>query len=257
MTATGAPVRAGLLLAPVRTVLVDDSAADREHFGALIAKHPAVHLVGEAETFKDGLGLLFRENAELLVLESRLGEMSILEDCALIPSHVKILFLTQDPSVAWKAYELDAVDFLLKPLTSERLAETVRRLLRLDWARQPDPAMRTSPQETALIPFERGRRGVRIEDILMIQAFGNYTRLSLSDGRSEIVLRSLSKWENLLPMPPFLRVHRNTIVNRAKIISLDQGRSSSFVRLTGMDEAVPVSRRCLADVRKAVFAQDR
>ncbi len=239
---------------PFRVVLMDDNAHDREHFRNLIRRHPAIQLTGEAETFQEALKIVMQENADILVLESRIGGYSVLEDCPLIPSLVKIIFLTQHPDAAVMAFELDAVDFLLKPLTSSRLAETMRRLLRLDWPRPSAAAPLPTGKETLLIPFERGRRGVRLDEISMIQAFGNYTRVAMGEGRSEIVLRSLAKWEKVIPMPPFLRVHRNTIVNSAKVSGLEQMGSASVLRLTEIEEPVAVSRRCLADVRQILFS---
>jgi len=235
---------------------MDDNADDREHFRTLIRRHPALQLIGEAETFQDALKILVQEHADVLILESRIDGVSVLEHCSLIPSAVKIIFLTQFPEAALTAFELDAVDFLLKPLSAARLAETMRRLLRLDWPRPSTTSRLPTGKETVLIPFERGRRGVRLDEISMIQAFGNYTRVALAEGRSEIVLRSLAKWEKVIPMPPFVRVHRNTIVNSAKVSRLEQLGHSNVLRLAEIEEPIAVSRRCLADVRQILFSSN-
>lgn len=242
------------LAVPFRVVLLDDDAADREHFRFLLRRHPAVQLVGEASTFQEALLLVTHERADVLVLESEIAGRSILEECSLIPSAVKLIFLTRHEGAAAQAFDLDALDFLRKPLGSPRLTETMRRLLRLDWQRPSSTLPPASPNGMVLIPFERGRRGASLDEISLIQAFGNYTRVSLGEGKSEIVLRSLSKWEQLLPHPPFLRVHRNTIVHSSKVQGLEEEDGGTILRMADADERVSVSRRCLPEVRHALFA---
>lgn len=245
--------------APFRACLLDDKVHDAEHFRHLLRRHPSIQLVAEASSFREALDLVVREKVDVLFLESEIAGQSVLEECHLIPASVKLIFLTQDQAAALRAFELDAVDFLLKPLTSGRLSETVRRLLRIDWQRSSHlvpPSPPTGAGGTILIPFERGRRGVSLDRISLIQAFGNYTRISVSEGESEIVLRSLAKWEKLLPSPPFLRVHRNTMVNLTLVRGLEDSGSGSVLRMADDGEPIPVSRRCLTDVRKALFKED-
>lgn len=245
------------LVTPFRAVLLDDNADDREHFRFLLRRHPAIRLIGETASFKGALEILAREPAEILFLESKIGNRSLLDECPLVPSAVKLIFLTRHASAAVRAFELDAVDFLLKPLTSQRFSETMRRLLCIDWQR-PEQTSPVSPSgNTILIPFERGRRGVSLDEISLIQAFGNYTRISLDSGRTEIVLRSLAKWEKLVPFPPFLRVHRNTIVHSRKVRELEDSGNGSLLRMIDSEETVPVSRRCLPEVRQALFSIGR
>jgi len=244
---------------PFRACLLDDNLHDTEHFRHLLRRHPAIQLVAEATSFRDALDMVVRERVDVLFLESEISDRFILEECHLIPASVKLIFLTQNQAAAVRAFELDAVDFLLKPLTTARLSETVRRLLRIDWQRSSHLAPLSPPSSTSgmiLIPFERGRRGVSLDRISLIQAFGNYTRISVSEGHSEIVLRSLAKWEKLLPSPPFLRVHRNTMVNLKLVRGLEDTGNGSVLHMADDSEPISVSRRCLTEVRQALFKED-
>lgn len=239
-------------LSPLKTVLLDDDADDRAFFRSLLRRHPSIKLIGEAESLPGALKLVDEHQANLIFMEAEIGGKNLFEQCHLIPSSTRIVFLTNDRAGALRAFELDALDYLVKPLASARLAETVRRMLRIEWERPPTAT--PSPTSNVLIPFERGRRGVSLDDICLIQAFGNYTRLVLADGKSDIVLRSLAKWERLLPMPPFLRVHRNSIVHIRKVKKLEDGANGCELHIESNPEPVPVSRRCLTEVRKALFA---
>jgi len=254
MSATETPSLAHRTVPPFRAILLDDNADDRDHFRFLLRCHPSIELRGEAGGFKEALELISREKANVLFLESEVEGRSILDECPLIPPTVKLIFLTRHPPSAVRAFELDAVDFLLKPLFSSRLSETVRRLLRIDWKRAGPPAPPAAASgPSTLIPFERGRRGASLNEIVLIQAFGNYTRITLADGQSEIVLRSLTKWGGLLPSPPFLRVHRNAIVHTRRVIGLEDDAGGHVLRMEGLKEKVPISRRCLPEVRSTLF----
>lgn len=254
MTAPGQTLSACPLAAPFRAILLDDNADDRQHFRFLLHRYPAVRLSGEAASFRQALELLEREKANVLFLESEVAGSSILDECRLIPATVKLVFLTRRPASAVKAFELNAVDFLLKPLFSARFAETVRRLLRIDWKRiETTPRLPVAANHSVLIPFERGRRGASLNEISLIQAFGNYTRLTLANGQSEIVLRSLAKWAQILPMPPFLRVHRNAIVHSQKVTALEEDGGGHRLRMDGIREKISVSRRCLREARLTLF----
>lgn len=237
-----------------RAILLEDNADDRAHFLTLLKRHPSLHLVGAVDTLKAALELIAQQGADVLFLDPEIGGKNLFDECVLIPPTVKMVFLTRSQQGAVRAFELDALDYLIKPLEAARLSETVRRMLHIEW---PQPKTLEPVADTILIPFERGRRGASLEEICMIQAFGNYTRLSLSNTRSEIVLRSLTKWESLLPAPPFLRVHRNTIVNTGRVRGLEEGDEGSVLRVEHVEETVPVSRRCLPEVRQALFTGRR
>lgn len=220
----------------------------------MLRRHPALQLEAVVPDFQQALQILAAGGVDVLFLESKIAGASVLESCTLVPPAVRLIFVTRHAEAAVQAFELEAVDFLLKPLDSRRLAETVRRLLKIDWKRpSQDRPPGANAQGMVLIPFERGRRGVSLEDIGLIQAFGNYTRVALGGNRSEIVLRSLAKWQKILPMPPFLRVHRNALVHGARVRGLEDTADGAVLRLADIDDPIPVSRRCLAEVRQALF----
>lgn len=241
-----APVASPVL----RAVLCDENPDDLVHFQHLLARHPSIDLIGTASSFPGALEKVAQNPVDVLFLETAMQGASILADCALVPPLVKMIFVTKDPTAAVRAFEMDAVDYLLKPVLPSRLSETIRRLLRIEWQRS-ESAPATSRH--VLIPFERGRRGVSLDSICVIQAFGNYTRVSFDGTPSEIVLRSLTKWESLLPNPPFVRVHRNAIVNLPKVKSLEATSDGSILSLHGFEETIPVSRRSLAPLRQMLF----
>ena len=239
---------------PLRVLLLDSNPYDIDRLRLLLRSYPMIEIAGETTMFRQALEWIAQNRIDVLFLESASKEGCLLDECHLIPSSVKLVFHTSDQLAAVRAFELDAVDFLTKPLTALRLKETIRRLLRLDWSQRSSSSSSSHLDQKFLIPFERGRRGASLDEISFIQAFGNYTRVSLGDGQSEIVLRSLVKWQQLLPTPPFLRVHRNTIVQINQVRRLEEVDSGCVLCMKKVDERIPISRRCLPQVRRTLFA---
>jgi len=176
-----------------------------------------------------------------------------MERLAARPPSLDIILLSQDEKWASRAFELDALDFLVKPVPRERLGRSVRRLLRLDWSgpREAEPV-----SHQVFVPFERGRRLVAMNEICAIHAFGNYTQVVLAGGTTEIVLRSLRRWEETLSTGRFIRLHRSTLANAGRLrrVEMTEQGDGALAEMEGVAEKLPVSRRCLPGVRAALTA---
>lgn len=211
--------------------------------------HPAIK-VTEACTRLD---LIPFERIRLLFCDLDVDSSSVITRLAERPPSLDIILVSREERWASRAFELDALDFLLKPVSGERLGRSIRRLLRLDWSgnREPD----VTPNQV-FVPFERGRRLVAMNEICAIHAFGNYTQVLLAGGTTEIVLRSLRRWEETLATGRFIRLHRSTLANAARIrrLEMTEGGDGALAEMEGVTEKLPVSRRCLGAVRAALTA---
>lgn len=238
---------------PLNAWLLDESASDRQALRRSLTRHPAISICGEGANAGEMAGTAL----DVIFTEATFPAGSLARICRDFPSEAQMIIVTSQKDFAWQAFELDAVDFLLKPVEPRRLAEAVRRLLRLDW--RPGTNSQPSPTGTVIIPFERGRRGVALSDICAIQAFGNYSRVLFADGESEIVLRSLSRWLRALPPGKFLQVHRGAIVNRDRVRGLEGNSNSetALLRVDGLAEELPVSRRQVPILKKLLYVYAR
>ncbi|MEU6797819.1 LytTR family DNA-binding domain-containing protein [Nonomuraea wenchangensis] len=166
------------------------------------------------------------------------------------PSPPRLVFVTAHEEWAVQAFELEAVDYLLKPVRAERLSEAVRRL---EAAAAPAA---TEPAQDDVIPVELGGRTrfVPQQAVRYAEAKGDYVRLHTVDG-SYLVRMSLAALERRWSQAGFLRIHRSTLVSARHVSELrfEGGR----VTLTVGGEQLPVSRRHSRQVREQLVRQHR
>lgn len=231
---------------PLPAAILDANLKDREQLRRLLLAHPSVDLKKEFSTPEDISDTKF---SFVRLLFCDLGEdpAQIFAWLGSRPSTLDVILMTKEEKWAARAFEVDALDFLLKPLSKEQLNRSTRRLLRLDWTIRSNAV----PPEQTFVPFERGRRLVSVDEICAIQAFGNYTRILLANGTTEIAMRPLRRWEETLPKNSFLRIHRSTLANTRRLqrIELTGEGDECLAEVAGIEERLAVSRRCLAAVR--------
>jgi len=232
---------------PLPAAVLDASVQDRGRLRHLLLAHPSVDLKAEVSALEE-----VRETIESISL--RLLFCDLGDDPAQIfawlgkrPPTLDVILMTKEEKWAARAFEVDALDFLLKPLSKEQLNRSLRRLLRLDWSSQVSAA----PAERAFVPFERGRHLVSVDEICAIQAVGNYTRILFADGTTEVALRPLRRWEETLPKNSFLRIHRSTLANtkRVRRIEMTGKGDECWAEVEGITERLAVSRRSWGAIR--------
>jgi len=139
-----------------------------------------------------------------------------------------VVFVTAYEAHAIRAFEVDALDYLLKPVEPERLAATMTRL-RARTGAAPD---------RICLPVRGGTRVFAVSDVLLVQAERDYTELLLRDGSRVLAKQPLARWEARLG-PAFVRVHRGALVAAAEIVRIERDR----LFLRGQPEPVAISRR--------------
>ena len=233
---------------PVVAEIFSTDRTFREHLQRMMRRHPSISVARTPESLAE----VSWSAARLLFCDLDGDPARTLRQLGERPSSLDVILVAGEERWAAAAFEVDALDFLVKPIASDRLGRTVRRLLRLDWA-AGIPEVSTEGQRI-FVPFERGRRLIAIDDICAIHAIGNYTQVLLAGGATEVVMRSLVRWEATLGGGRFLRIHRSTIANAARIRRLDVAASGEggCAEIDGLAEPQAVSRRCLTSVRLAL-----
>lgn len=199
---------------PRRALVVDDEGGARLDLVGLLEREPAVEVVAEAGDLQDAVAAVRRERPDLVFLDIRLGRRSGFELLDLVDQPFDVVFVTAYDEHAVRAFEVDAIDYLLKPVEPGRLRETLERLDASD----EDIAPRgLTMDDWMFLPLEDGRGFLQVSDIGHIAADGDYTVVHTLDGKHHRVPRTLKTWEVRLPASGFLRIHRATIVNMGRI----------------------------------------
>ena len=245
---------------PLRVLIVDDEAPARHRLHDVLADcadQLAVDIVAEADNGLDALTLSQQQPVDVVLLDIRMPGMDGLECAAHInrlTAPPAIIFSTAYDAYACQAFDLNAVDYLLKPVRAERLVRALSRAHRLN--RNVLEQLRDAlPKARSHLSLnEKGRIVlIPVDDILYLKAELKYVTVRTT-AREFLIEESLTHLENEFD-PVFLRIHRNCLVARARIREIGKlpgDEDGHFLRLDGLDERLMVSRRQYSALREKI-----
>ncbi len=224
-------------------IVIDDEITARESLKELLAIYcPEVRVTHMAESYKIAIELLQTATPDILFLDISLGKetgFDLLDSLESRPT--AIIFVTASEQHSLKAFDYAATDYLLKPVSGLRLQKAVEKVSRKStgWIRSEIENLKNAiaverrNSKRLYISTRTGAEIVNSEDLLYIQALGNYVRLVLING-SEIVTSKLLKQleDDLVSVRTFLRIHKSFIANLAHIKSIDRSNKGSEVLFT-------------------------
>ncbi len=234
----------------LRAIIVDDEAPARIVLRQLLQAHPNVKLVGEANSAASAVELYtdLRPDVVFLDVQMPAGDgFSILSKLQPIPA---IIFVTAYDEYAVRAFEVNAIDYLLKPVRAERLSEALHRAVYLP---RPTQTKRYLPEDRIYLESDTLVRMVFVAEISGIEAEGNYSRAHITDGSSVFIRRGMAEWEALLPEILFVRVHRSLLLNHRTVEKIDlEDRGHVVVHVKGFTTPEILTKRAFARLRKAL-----
>ncbi len=232
----------------LRVLIVDDEPLARRAIRRLLSAHATVDVVGEAESIAEAQALIMRTQPALIFLDIELNGGDGFDLLEALEYPPKVVFITAYAEHAVEAFTVDAVDYLLKPVAPERLAEALARVERAI-------AASVSKDEAGLIELRTPSRTVLVAagEIAAVKADGDFARVMLADQPALMIWRTLAHFETLLPSPPFLRLGRSLMINRDRLRGID-ARSRDDVRLTlqGISEPLSIGRAAAVRLREAM-----
>jgi len=241
---------------PVRVIVVDDEALARERISALVSATPRLALVGEAANGLEALDLIESLEPDLVLIDVDMPELSGFDVVASRGDAAKpgFVFITAYDEYAIKAFEVDALDYLLKPASPERFALTVERALTRLGSEPAAPlrvarAMTTREGHRTRFVVRRGSTHtfVAAKDVAWIDVEDNYLQLHVG-GRTHLVRGTMKDAEEELDPAVFVRVHRSAMVNVGCIVAIDAQPAGYAIRLAD-GTRVRTSRQYAARVR--------
>jgi len=197
---------------PYRALLVDDERLARKQLRALLADFPEVEIVAEAAAVPEALAATQRHRPDVVFLDIQMPGASGFDFLESAEGPFATIFVTAHDRFALRAFEVNGLDYLLKPVESERLAQAIHRLsLRNELAAPTGPSLESS--DYLFVTSSSAARFIQIKRIQYVLAAGPYTEIFIDDGSKWMMLRSVKEWQARLPKAQFARIHRSTIVN--------------------------------------------
>jgi len=242
----------------IRVLLVDDEAPARDRLRRLLSGIEECTVCAEAADGHQALEATARQHPDVLLLDIRMPGMDGLETARHLQALEQppaVIFTTAYSDHAIEAFESHAVDYLLKPVRRERLAEALynaRRMTRAQLAGVQDAGgTATGTRHSICARVRGGLQLIPVGDIRFFQADQKYVTVCTPDIRV-LVEETLKALEQEFA-GQFLRIHRNALVATAWIAGLEKDAAGQYrVSLQGIDDGLEVSRRHLADVRRCI-----
>jgi two-component system LytT family response regulator len=233
----------------MNAMIIDDERPARTELARLLAGFPAVRLVGEAASAPEARDLIERLKPDLVFLDIEMPEQNgfeLLESLQM--PHPHVIFTTAYNAYAVQAFEVNALDYLLKPINPRRLGAAIERVAKScrDQAqlpvREPVAGSPLRPDDHVFVRDGDRCWFVPVRALRLLESDGNYTRLYF-DNAAPLLYRTLNSMEERLPPELFMRANRSQIINLTMIEEIGQWFSGSLkVKLKGGTE-VEFSRR--------------
>jgi two-component system LytT family response regulator len=232
-----------------KSIIVDDEELAREDLKALLKDFGEIEIVGEAETAEDAKTLIKKVDPDLIFLDIQMPGKSGFEMLEDIQTNARIIFVTAYDEFAIRAFEVNAKDYLLKPVNKERLSRAIERL-KTEQEIENNIQSKLLFTDSIFLSVNNHYRFIKISSIIKIISAGNYSEIYTSSKIKGLVLKTLKEWETRLPSNYFIRIHRNAIINLEFVDHVEGWFNYSYkVFLKEIDDPLVMSRRYAARLK--------
>ncbi len=209
----------------------------------MLAGYPEITVIGEAANVTQAIPLIQKNPPDVIFLDIQMPGASGFDLLDQIETSARIIFITAYDKYALRAFDVNALDYLLKPISKERLAKAVKRL----GSNEPvsaQPGKKAAYDDVIYVIVNGALKFIKLPLLKCITAEGNYSYIFYADKPRALVSKTLQEWEELLPEKHFVRIHRSAIVNFDYVEQVRKCKNYTqevFVR--GLEKPFMMSRR--------------
>ena len=234
----------------IKCLVIDDEPPARDILKKYIAGVDLLQLSGECSNAVETLSFLQNNNVDLLFLDIKMPHILGTSFLRTLKNPPKVIFTTAYRKYAVEGFDLNAVDFLLKPISFERFLQAVNKVMQLNIHAQENAKPTPEPlpdQSHPFLYFRADRKMVKVflEDILFIESLKDYVKV-VTQNKVIISKQSISSLEEMLPKESFVRVHRSYIIALNKIDSYN----TDIIEIAKKD--IPIGRLFRHDVSRTI-----
>lgn len=240
----------------IRTIAIDDEAPALRRLVKMIKSHPDLDLVETARNATDAKNKILKLNPDLILLDIQLKDATAFELLSTIQNSFsgKIIFSTAYDQYALKAFEFQAIDYLLKPYSEERFNASIERILKKPGQTDLHQILqllsdKSNAPELIQIPEGNKQYFIPADQLLYVQAEGYYANFIMKNEK-KVIRISLKNLEEILP-ETFIRVNKSVIVNKVFISELATHKSSAKIKMPDKKE-FEISEKYLQDFQNKI-----
>ncbi len=254
-----------------KAIIVDDEKLARLDLKSVLSSFEEIEIIGEASNISSAEMLINKLHPNLVFIDIQLrgesgfdllnkidfsrmdvrsrGDESAMNSLATF-GELDFVFVTAYDKYAIRAFDVNALDYLLKPVSAERMKQTIEKLNHRR-VENSDHFRRLDYEDVIFLMLNNKYRFLKIDSIVAITSNADYTFIYTDDKTRSITRKTMKEWENRLPENHFCRIHRETIVNLAYVSNISGWFSDSYkVFLKGFEEPFLMSRRYAAKIKK-------
>lgn len=232
-----------------KAVIVDDERLARKELSSMLLEHEEIIIAGEADDASSAIKLIEEQNPDVVFLDIQMPGESGFDLLNKIDKEFKVIFVTAYDEFAIKAFEINALDYLLKPINPERLKVSIERLEQNNMENSEflNPI---SYEDHLLLTINNKLKFIKTNTIVAITAAGDYSNIIFKNDKKGLTLKTMKEWEKRLPEKHFCRIHRSNIVNLNFVDSIEEWFNNSFkVYLNNNNLSLIMSRRFVSNLK--------
>ncbi len=236
----------------MKALIIDDERLARQELKNLLATYPEIQIVGEAANAEQAVEMIEQLNPDVIFLDIQMpgkNGFELLEEISGVPD---VVFVTAFDEYAIRAFEVNALDYLLKPIQTTRLAESVKKILNkevLDKMETTPPTYLLSDKDQVFVKDGDKCWFVKLSDVRLLESEGNYVRVHFEKNHP-LILRSLNNLEERLDNRTFFRASRKFIINLKWVEGIENWFSGGLMVTLKGGERIELSRRQAARLRE-------
>lgn len=224
----------------IKTILVDDEPLALDIMESFVAKMPNLELVQRCDNAISAMEVLQTKEVDLIFLDIQMPQITGIEFLRSLRNPPLVVFTTAFPEYAIEGFELDAVDYLLKPISLDRFMKAVNKVSeRIQLKKQSNSTIEEIGEDYFFVKSDKKLIKVNFAEIIYIEGLKDYVIIRMENNRI-IALQTMKSLEDKLQMLNFRRVHRSYIVNVDKIQAID-GNSLEVIE-KGHIKSIPIGK---------------
>ena len=228
----------------LRVVIIDDEQPARDLVKVFLKDMQQLQLVGEAENGFDGAKLINELKPDLVLLDIQMPKIDGFEMLEILDYHPQVIFCTAFDDYAIKAFEKNAIDYLLKPFSKNRYIEAIEKVIRAlnggEAVSPPQASDYQKPLDRVVIKDRKEIIILNVNQIVYLEAQDDYVEIHIDKGKW-LKQKTMKYFEEALDEKEFCRVHRKYIIRLAALSKIDKMGKESYLAVLKSGENIPVS----------------